>query len=130
MKKFAATLFTLFATVTTSFGQTYFGSSSSVLNGTNPNTTSVRGYTRSNETYVSPYRRTTRNYTNHDNFSTSGNSNPLTGTTGYRARDYSNDAYNYGERQSIHTGSRGGQYYINRNNNRVYVPKRKSTYAW
>jgi hypothetical protein len=55
------------------------------------------------------------NNTNHDNFSTRDNSNPFTGTTGTRARDYSSDAYNYGAGQQIVTGSRGGQYYVNGN---------------
>ena len=64
------------------------------------------------------------NSTNWDNFSTVGNINPFTGTLGTRARDYSIDAYNYGAGHTIHTGSRGGQYYYNSNGNKTYVPKR------
>lgn len=90
----------------------------------NFNTTTVSGYIRSNGTYVHPHVRTMPNSTNWDNYSTIGNSNPFTGSTGYRARDYSIDAYNYGVGHTIHTGSRGGQYYYNSNGNKTYVPKR------
>lgn len=90
----------------------------------NYNTTTVSGYTRSNGTYVQSHVRTMPNTTNWDNFSTKGNSNPFTGSTGYRARDYSSSAYNYGAGHTIHTGSRGGQYYYNSNGNKTYVPKR------
>ena len=89
-----------------------------------PSTTIVSGYYKDNGTYVDSYVRTSPNSTNWDNFSTSGNSNPYTGSTGYRARDYSSGAYNYGSGQSIYTGPRGGQYYINSNGNKTYVPKR------
>ena len=91
----------------------------------NYNTTTVSGYSRSNGTYVDSHVRTMPNSTNWDNFSTSGNTNPYTGSTGYRARDYSSGAYNYGAGHTIHTGSRGGQYYYNSNGNKVYVPKRR-----
>ena len=84
----------------------------------------VSGYTRSNGTYVESHIRTMPNDTNWDNFSTKGNSNPFTGSTGHRARDYSRDAYNYGAGHNIHTGSRGGQYYYNSNGHKTYVPKR------
>ena len=87
-------------------------------------TTTVSGYTRSNGTYVDSYVRTMPNSTNWDNFSTKGNTNPYTGSTGYRAKDYSSDALNYGAGQTIYTGSRGGQYYYNSNGNKTYVPKR------
>ena len=97
----------------------------SVPSTVNYNTTSVSGYVRSNGTYVDSYIRTMPNSTNWDNFSTQGNSNPYTGSTGYRARDYSSGAYNYGSGHTIHTGSRGGQYYYNNNGNKVYVPKRR-----
>ncbi len=93
--------------------------------GTNTNSTYVHGYTKSNGTYVQGYHRSTRNGTNHDNWSTSGNSNPYTGTSGSRAKDYSTGAYNYGTGRNIQTGSRGGQYYINSNGNKTYVPKRR-----
>ena len=96
----------------------------SVPSTVNYNTTTVSGYTRSNGTYVQSHVRTMPNSTNWDNFSTKGNSNPFTGSTGYRARDYSSDAYNYGAGHTIHTGSRGGQYYYNSNGNKTYVPKR------
>ena len=96
----------------------------SVPSTVNYNTTTVSGYTRTNGTYVQSHVRTMPNSTNWDNFSTKGNSNPFTGSTGYRARDYSSGAYNYGAGHTIHTGSRGGQYYYNSNGHKTYVPKR------
>lgn len=134
MKKIFLTMVALFATSTMALAQSYncgnsrrntttrtttLGSYS-----TNPSTSSVSGYTRSNGTLVNGYTRTQRNNTNHDNFSTSGNRNPFTGTTGSRARDYSAQSYNYGSGHTIQTGSRGGQYYTNSRGNKVYVPKR------
>ena len=77
-----------------------------------------QGYTRKDGTYVQGHYKTFTNTTNHDNFSTSGNINTFTGTTGTRARDYSSG-------RTIHTGSRGGQYYINSKGNKTYVPKRR-----
>jgi uncharacterized protein YxeA len=92
---------------------------------TNSSTTYVRGYTRSDGTYVHGYTRSSRNSSNHDNYSTSGNVNPYTGKSGNRARDYSSRAYNYGSGHTIHTGPRGGQYYINSHGKKTYVPKRR-----
>lgn len=96
----------------------------SVPSTVNYNTTSVSGYTRSNGTYVQSHVRTMPNNTNWDNYSTKGNVNTYTGTTGYRARDYSSSANNYGVGRIIQTGPRGGQYYNNSNGNKTYVPKR------
>lgn len=133
MKKIFFTMVAVLATSMVSVAQSYnYGSNSrrgtttSTYGsyGTNPSTTSVSGYTRSNGTYVNGYTRTQRNGTNLDNYSTSGNSNPYTGTTGSRARDYSTQSYNYGSGQTIQTGPRGGQYYTNSRGNKVYVPKR------
>ena len=92
--------------------------------GVNYNTTFVDSYTRSDGTSVQSHVRTMPNSTNWDNFSTKGNTNPYTGSTGYRAKDYSSDALNYGTGHTIYTGSRGGQYYYNSNGNKTYVPKR------
>lgn len=122
MKKIFLAMVAMFATSTISMAQSNVYGSNSY--GTNPNTTYVNGYTRSNGTYVNGYTRTERNSTNHDNFSTSGNYNPYSGTTGSRARDYSSQSYNYGSGRSIQTGPRGGQYYTNSRGNKVYVPKR------
>lgn len=84
-----------------------------------------RGYTRkSTGTYVTGHYKTRSDRTNHNNFSTRGRSNPYTGSKGYRARDYSSRAYNYGRSRSINRGSRGGQYYYNYRGNKTYVPKR------
>jgi hypothetical protein len=81
-------------------------------------------YQRYDGTVVEAHFKTQSNNTNWDNFSTRGNVNPYTGQSGTRARDYSSDALNYGKGQVIQTGSRGGQYYINSNGNKTYVPKR------
>ena len=84
-----------------------------------------RGYTRkSTGTYVTGHYKTRSDRTNHNNFSTRGNSNPYTGSKGSRARDYSSRAYNYGSGRTINRGSRGGQYYNNSRGNKTYVPKR------
>ena len=130
MKKFILTLATLFSISAVSFAQS-FGTSAYGIStnrstyGVNPNSTYVNGYTKSNGAYVHGHYRSSQNTTNHDNYSTVGNSNPYTGTSGRLAKDYSNGAYNYGAGQTIHTGSRGGQYYINSKENRTYVPKRR-----
>ena len=150
MKKLVLTMVALVAMATTSFAQysdfeqmcskvinDFYSSSSapsvsfdlpsvsySVPSTVNFNTTTVSGYTRSNGTYVESHIRTMPNDTNWDNFSTKSNSNPFTGSTGHRARDYSRDACNYGAGHTIHTGSRGGQYYYNSNGHKTYVPKR------
>lgn len=81
-------------------------------------------YKYSNNTYVEGHYKTNSNHTNHDNFSTSGNINPYTGERGSRAKDYSPEASHYGKGHNIITGPRGGQYYINDNGKKVYVPKR------
>ncbi|MCL1679717.1 hypothetical protein M2T92_11830 [Elizabethkingia miricola] len=81
-------------------------------------------YKPSTGTYVEPHYKTERNNTNWDNMSTKGNYNQYENTSGTRAKDYSSDAYNYGNGQNIQTGTRGGQYYINSNGNKTYVPKR------
>jgi hypothetical protein len=108
MKKLTALLFFVFASVAFTNAQTW-------VNGF---------YKPTTNTYVDGYYRSTSNQTNWDNWSTSGNSNPYTGTSGYRARDYSSDTWNSGTNKAIYTGPNGGQYYINSNGNRTYVPKR------
>ncbi len=131
MKKTLVLLVAIIATVLSASAQYNYGSSygtSSYGTGTygvNTNSTYVNGYTKSNGTYVSGHYRSSQNSTNHDNYSTSGNYNPYTGTSGSRAKDYSTGAYNYGSGHTIYTGSRGGQYYINGNGNKTYVPKRR-----
>ena len=144
MKKLVLTFVALVAVATTSFAQfspsglqmiekvvnDYHSSYSApsvsynIPSTVNFNTTTVSSYTRSNGTHVQSHVRTMPNNTNWDNYSTKGNYNPITGSTGYRARDYSRDAYNYGAGHTIHTGSRGGQYYYNSNGHKTYVPKR------
>jgi hypothetical protein len=84
----------------------------------------VNGYYRDDGTYVRGYYKSSPNSTNYDNYSTYGNTNPYTGSTGTKPQDYSSESSNYGSGQIIQTGPRGGQYYINSNGNKVYVPKR------
>ncbi len=105
---------------------------------------SVKGYYRSNGTYVQPHQRTAPNITRNDNYSTLGNTNPYTGTSGtvprdgysdspastttktYSAPTYSSPSYSSPIRSSsttLYTGSRGGTYYINSNGNKSYVPR-------
>jgi Ni/Co efflux regulator RcnB len=91
----------------------------------NSDTRQQDGYYRSNGTYVQPHVKTESNSTNTDNFSTQGNTNPYTQERGMRARDYSSESSNYGQGKQIQTGERGGQYYINNNGNKTYVPKKK-----
>ena len=86
--------------------------------------TRVNGYYKKDGTYVQSHIRQTPNKTNHDNWSTQGQSNPYNGTQGTRAKDYSREAYDYGQGKSIYVGPNGGQYYINDNGNKIYVPKR------
>ena len=100
MKKTLVLLVAIIATVLSASAQYNYGSSygtSSYGTGTygvNTNSTYVNGYTKSNGTYVSGHYRSSQNSTNHDNYSTSGNYNPYTGTSGSRAKDYSTGAYN------------------------------------
>lgn len=93
---------------------------------TNPSYKYQRGYVKKDGTYVKSHMKTNTNVTNHDNYSTTYNQNIHTGTTGSRAKDYSPQAQNYGKGKAIHTGERGGQYYINEKSNKIYVPKRKN----
>ena len=131
MKKSLMFLVAIIATVLSANAQFNYGSSYGTSTygtssyGVNTNSTYVNGYTKSNGTYVQGHYRSSRNSTNHDNYSTSGNYNPYTGSAGSRAKDCSTGAYNYGSGHTIHTGSRGGQYYINSNGNKTYVPKRR-----
>jgi Ni/Co efflux regulator RcnB len=91
----------------------------------NSNSKYQSGYFKpSTNTYVEPHMKTSTNSTNVDNYSSKGNINPYTGSTGSKAKDYTPAANNYGSGQTINTGSRGGQYYINSNGNKTYVPKR------
>lgn len=85
--------------------------------------TYVNGYCRKDGTCVQGYYRTSPNSTTTDNYSSQGNSNPFTGTSGHKANDYTPDAGNYGGGQPIFTGPKGGQYYINEYGQKVYVPK-------
>lgn len=81
---------------------------------TKTKTTYQQGYIKpSIGTYVQGHYKTVSNKTNTDKFSTSGNTNSYTGTSGTKAKDYSGQAVNYSSEKTIYTGSKGGQYYIN-----------------
>lgn len=103
MKKSLMLLVAIIATVLSANAQYNYGSSSygsssygTSSYGVNNNSTYVSGYTKSNGTYVQGHYRSSQNSTNHDNYSSSGNYNPYTGSAGSRAKDYSTGAYNYG----------------------------------
>lgn len=85
--------------------------------------TQVRGHYRRDGSYVAPHTRTAPNRTNRDNYSTQPNRNPYNGNQGSRAPDYSPGAANYGQGHPRQTGPNGGQYYINSQGRKVYVPK-------
>ena len=84
----------------------------------------VNGYFKKDGSYVEGYFRSSPNSTNRDNYSTQGNINPYSASTGTKAPDYSSNALNYGSGQIIYTGPRGGQYYYSESGRKVYVPKR------
>lgn len=86
------------------------------------------GYQTNDGSYTNGHYKTQSNGTDLDNFSTNGNLNPYTQQSGSRAQDYSSEATNYGSGRTIHTGLKGGQYYINSNGNKTYVPKRSSPF--
>lgn len=104
--------------------QQYYPNYSAPSTTTNSDVRYQQGYTKSNGTYVESHYKTNSNTTNWDNYSSTQNQNPYTGTTGSRAKDYTPAASNYGSGQAIQSGSRGGQYYINSKGNKVYVPKK------
>ena len=107
----------------------------------------VSGYTRSNGTFVQGYYRTLQDHTINNNWSTVGNVNPHTGTSGtvprssyysstyysvptysssyssnyYSTPSYSAPTYNTTYSTPTYTGSRGGNYYYNSNGNKTYV---------
>lgn len=132
MKKILLTAVIAISDVLGANAQNYFGTTSTTntnslysIGSTNSSVRYQQGYTRKNGTYVQGHYKTNNNGTNHDNYSTRGNINSYTGSCGSRARDYSSESYNYGSGRTIHTGSRGGQYYVNDRGNKVYVPRRR-----
>ena len=93
---------------------------------TNTKTTYQKDYLKqSRGPSIKGHYKTVSNNTNTDNFSTVGNTNIYTGTSGTKAKDYSIQATNYSNEKIIYTGSKGGQYYINSNGNKTYVPKQR-----
>ena len=104
--------------------QSYGTNSTAPKTSTNTDVRYQNSYTKSDGTNVKSHYKTDVNKTNTDNFSTKDNYNYTNGTTGTKAKDYSQDAKNYGSGKTIQTGSKGGQYYINSKGNKTYVPKR------
>lgn len=82
------------------------------------------GYTKKDGTEVQGHYKTTTDNTNTNNYSTQGNTNSYTGETGSKPKDYSSESSSYSSDKNIQTGSKGGQYYINSNGNKTYVPKK------
>lgn len=98
--------------------------SSIVFSQSNMKTTYQQGYIKpSTGTYVQGHYKTVLNNTNRDNFSTVGNINIYTGTAGTKAQDCPIQTINYVSEKKIHIGSKGGQYYLNSNGTKTYVPK-------
>ena len=124
MKRLFVTIALSLMTLVAANAQNYWGTSSRSKSTTSSSVRYQQSYTRSDGTYVQGHYKTNSNHTNHDNFSTVGNVNVYTGSTGSRAKDYSPSAYNYGSGRTVYTGPRGGQYYINSNGNKTYIPKR------
>lgn len=79
--------------------------------------TYVQPYTKSDGTYVPGHYRSTKDNTYKNNWSTKGNTNPYTGVSGTKNSTYQGS-------KTIHTGPRGGKYYINSNGNKTYVPRK------
>jgi hypothetical protein len=50
--------------------------------GAKSQSTTVRGYTKKDGTYVAPYKRSTPDHNFNNNWSTKGNTNPVTGKNG------------------------------------------------
>jgi hypothetical protein len=73
----------------------------------------VNSYVRADGTFVGGHNRSTPNNTARDNWSTSGNINPYTGSIGTNSLGTTTN-------QPIFTGPRGGTYIINSNGNRDY----------
>ena len=78
----------------------------------------IEGYCKSNGVCVQGYYRNERNSTSSDNYPASRNVTPYTGLSVHRTNDY-----NSGSVQLIQTGPRGGQYYVDENGKKIYVPK-------
>jgi len=74
----------------------------------------VNSYVRTDGTFVGGHNRSTPNNTASDNWSTSGNINPYTGSIGTNSLGTTTN-------QPIFTGPRGGTYIINSNGNKDYI---------
>jgi type IV secretory pathway TrbL component len=86
--------------------------------------TYVNGYSKSDGTYVQGYYKTTTDKTNTNNYSTQGNTNSYTGKSGTKPKDFSAESRTYSADKNVQTGPNGGQYYINSNGKKTYVPKK------
>jgi len=126
MKYILALIAILYSSV--SFAQNARKSStlSQPSSGVNQNNRYQNGYVKpSTGTSVKGHYKTQTNSTNTDNYSTIGNTNPITGESGTKQPDYSIGAQQNSATKDIQTGPKGGQYYINSNGNKTYVSKTK-----
>ena len=76
------------ATASAASAQSGYGSYGGYGTGSNPSSHSVQGHYNSNGTYTQPHYQTDPNGTQSDNYSTRGNVNPFTGSTGTRTPRY------------------------------------------
>lgn len=74
----------------------------------------VNSYYTNSGSFVQGHYRSTPNNTAWDNWSTSGNINPCTGSIGTNSLGTTTN-------QPLYTGPRGGIYYYNSNGNKEYV---------
>ena len=102
----------------------------------NSSQTYVSAYFRADGSYVPAHYKTDPNVTNRDNFTTKPNVNPYTAKPGYISPDSKglssgyyptrstytpSTGYTLPSSNTIYTGSKGGQYYINSSGNRTYI---------
>ncbi len=132
MKKIILAISTAALTFTSGYSQNYWQApkpqkqSTSIYGygNTNQNTGVQSGYYKpSTGSYVAPSYHTQRVNTNTNNFSTQGNQNPYTQQLGTKPRDYSAESQSLHRGKTVYTGPNGGQYYINSNGNKTYLPK-------
>lgn len=84
----------------------------------------IEGYCRKDGTCVPGHFRSRPNDSALDNYSTAGNLNPNTGRISNQEVEIPATSGQGLSSPLMHIGPRGGQYYINENGRKVYVPKR------
>lgn len=83
----------------------------------------IQGYIRKDGTMVDGHFRTRPNGTALDNYSTSGNWNPNSGTVSNRRLDIPTTRIDDLEQRTTHIGPRGGRYHIGGNGQKIYDRK-------